>query len=214
MKNYILLTGVLFIFRLNSAAQDTTTTKIKEANFSIGTFSTSDKNNLVKVNPYLAVNYGDYYFENRYNYEAANSSSINVGKRIFKKIKYFKFIPITGLIFGSFNGVSAELQSSYDYGKWAVSIDNQYCLEYNRPKASLYFNWNEVRYKLTPFLGVGISTFFENDAKGTREFDRGITVSASLKKWSMHIYAFNYEKANRLYWLSLLYNFSIKLMQS
>jgi hypothetical protein len=214
MKNYILLIGVLLTIHLNSTAQDTTAAKIKEANFSIGTFSTSGKNNSLQVNPYLAINYGDYYFENRYNYEAANSSSIHVGKRIFKKIKYFKFIPMTGLIFGSFSGVSVELQSSWEYGKWTVSVDNQYCLEYNRPGANLYFNWNDARYKLTPFLGIGMSTFFENDANGHREFDKGITISASLKKWSMHFYAFNYEKGTRLYWLSLLYSFSIKLAQS
>ena len=48
---------------------------------------------------------------------------------------------MVGLIFGSFKGVTAELQVSLDYTKWTFLTDNQFSYEYTEPDKSFYSNW-------------------------------------------------------------------------
>jgi len=55
---------------------------------SIGTFNSFNAKGKLVANPVISGYLNDYYFENRYNYEAANSASINIGKRIFKNIHH------------------------------------------------------------------------------------------------------------------------------
>lgn len=182
----------------------------KEAEFSFGTFNTWNQQGKLTISPAISGYLGDYYFENRYNYEAANSASINVGKRIFRKLKHVEIIPMAGFVFGSFKGITAEWQTSLDYPRWSFSTDNQFSFEYMQHDNSLYFNWNVVRYKLTNFLRIGLTSFFERQANGFMEFDKGITAVILINKWSLRLYAFNYEKEKRFYWLGVRYNFSVK----
>jgi hypothetical protein len=186
-------------------------TTTKEAEFSFGTFNTWNQQGKVTISPAISGYLGDYYFENRYNYEAANSASINVGKRIFRKLKHVEMIPMAGLVFGSFKGITAELQTSLDYPAWSFSTDNQFSLEYIQPGNSLYFNWNVARYKLTSFFRIGLTSFIESQANGYMEFDKGLTAVILFNKWSLRFYAFNFEREKRFYWLGVRYNFSAKI---
>src|SRR4030095_15410152 len=92
----------------------------------------------------------------------------------------------------------------------SFSTDNQFSFEYMQHDNSLYFNWNFVRYKLTNYFRIGLTSFFEMQANGLMEFDKGITAVILINKWSLRLYAFNYEKEKRLYWLGVRYNFSVK----
>ncbi|MGE5108285.1 MAG: hypothetical protein ACM3H8_12115 [Sphingobacteriales bacterium] len=198
---------------LNGTGQDSSTTKIKELNISIGTFNTkSDGSSRVNVNPAISGSFGDYYFEARYNYEADNSASINVGKQILKKLKPVEIVPIVGFVFGSFKAVTVELQTSLESGKWALSTDNQFSFEYTQPNKSLYFNWTVARYKITNSFRIGISTILDKHVSRDIVFDKGITAALAFEKWGIRFYAFNYEKGKRYYWLSMRYNIRVKLI--
>jgi hypothetical protein len=196
---------------LNSSSQDTSKVKIKELEISFGTFNTMNESNKVNINPAISGYLDDYYFENRYNYEAANSASVNVGKRILKKIKHLEIIPMAGWVFGSFKGVTAELQTSLDYSKWTFSTDNQFSYEYTQSDKSLYLNWTVARYKLTKSFRIGFTTVLNKDVNQDVIFDKGVTAAIFLKKWSLRFYAFNYEIEKRYYWLSLRYTIRLKL---
>jgi hypothetical protein len=210
VKNLILV--VLFSFvAVNGICQDPALSKNRELEISLGTFSTLNSSHQLTVNPLISWSWDDYYFENRFNYEAVNSASINGGKRILRKLSHVEIIPMAGLVFGSFKGVTAELQISVDYPKWDFFIDNQYSYEYTDPMKSFYSNWSVVRYKLTSMFSIGLTDFFEWQPNGCPVFDKGITVSVSRAKWSFRIYAFNYEMEKREYWLGIRYNLNVKL---
>jgi len=197
---------------LNGTGQDSSTAKIKELDISIGTFNTkSDGSSKVNINPAISGSFGDYYFENRYNYEADNSASINVGKQILKKLKPVEIVPIVGLVFGSFKAVTAELQTSLVCRKWALSTDNQFSFEYTKPGKSLYFNWTVARFKITNSFLIGISTILDKHVKRDIVFDKGLTAALAFEEWGLRFYAFNYEKGKRYYWLSIRHNIRVKL---
>lgn len=210
MKNIKLI--FLFSFlAVRGICQDPALSKNRELEISLGTFSTWNSRDRVTVNPIISWSWDDYYIENRFNYEAVNSASINAGKRIFKKLHHVEIIPMAGLIFGSFKGVTAELQISGDYLKWDFFTDNQYSYEYTNPVKRFYANWTVARYKITRILSIGLTEFFEWQPNGCPVFDKGITASVSWAKWSFRIYAYNFEKDKREYWLGMRYNIRVKL---
>lgn len=209
----IVIVIVFIIDTLNSAAQDTTNANTKTLEISFGTFNTIGQNNKVGVNPSISGYLDDYYFENRYNYEAANSASVNIGKRVFKKIKHLEIIPMGGLVFGSFKGITAEIQTSLDYNKWAISTDNQFSYEYTKPDKSLYLNWTVARYKLTRWFRIGATTVLTKQINQRTAFDKGVTAAMYFEKWGLRFYAYNYETEKRYYWLSLRYNISVKIKE-
>jgi hypothetical protein len=208
----IKLVIIFVIMILNGAGQDTRMGKIKELGITFGTFNTISKNNKVTVSPAISGYLDDYYFENRYNYETDNSASINVGKRIFKKSKHIEVVPMVGLVFGSFKGVTTELQTSFNYNKWTFSTDNQFSFEYRQPDKSLYFNWTMAIYKLTTSFHIGLTTFLDKPVNKDMVFDKGITAAILFKEWGLRLYAFNYEIEKRYYWISIRYNIKVKLI--
>ena len=198
------------ILALNGKGQDTATVRVLE--ITIGTFSTLSETGKLTVSPAMSGSWGDYYFESRYNYEAGNSASLNLGKRIFRKLEHIELIPMLGLVFGSFKAATAELQTSLDYPRWIFSTDNQFSFEYTSPKESLFFNWTVAKYKLTNFFQIGLTSFLDIEG-GQAIFDKGITSAMSYHNWVFRVYAFNYEIENRRYWFSLRYTMKINVIR-
>ncbi len=83
------LFAILFLLCINNIAKAQKNTP----EITIGLFNTINKCHKFSLHPFISGSIGDYYFENRYNYEADNSASINFGKRIFKKEKTFTLHP-------------------------------------------------------------------------------------------------------------------------
>ena len=127
------------ILALNGKGQDTATVRVLE--ITIGTFSTLSETQKYTVSPAISGSWGDYYFESRYNYEAGNSASLNLGKRIFRKLEHIELIPMVGLVFGSFKGATAELQTSLDYQDG-----------YSQPTTNLVLN---IRVPKRAFILIG-----------------------------------------------------------
>lgn len=192
-------------------AQDTASQNLKTAEISMGTFSTVYANSKVSASPAISGYYGDYYFESRYNYETANSASLNIGKKILKNLKHAEIIPMAGLIFGSFKGVTAELQTSLDYPKWSLSVDNQFSYDYTASCKSLYYNWSVARYKLSNNIRIGFTSFLDKHVNQPIVFDKGITVSVLFKQWSFRCYAYNYEIEKRYYWVGIRHTIQLRL---
>jgi hypothetical protein len=175
------------------------------AAITFASFSTINTEKKLAVNPFISGTIGGYYFENRYNYEAANSASVNVGKTLKKKLAGFEITPLIGVVVGGFNGLTSEIQAFHEDDKWYLSADNQYVFEYVDTKRSFYYNWLVGRFKLTRFLRIGVSTQFTkaNNQKGV--FDRGLTTSILYDNITFNVYAFNYETQRRNYMISLRY---------
>jgi hypothetical protein len=116
--------------------------KYIDGTLSIGTFNTLNSENKISVNPAISGSVGDYYFESRYNYEAANSASLNIGRYFLKNSKTVKLVPMIGVIVGEFKGVTVELQSYFSNNSWYISADNQFSIHYKDFSKSLYLDWN------------------------------------------------------------------------
>jgi hypothetical protein len=197
---------------LHLTAQDIKPVTPKTLDLSVGTFNTVNRNNKVTINPAISGNMGDYYFENRYNYEAENTASLNFGKRVFKHWKHIEIVPMTGFVFGNFKGITAELQVSADYPLWTLSTDNQYSIEYKQSGKRLFFNWSTARFKLNRLLRIGISTFLDNEPYQSIAFDKGLTAAIAVNSFAIRLYAFNIETDNRYYWIALRYNFKVRVL--
>jgi hypothetical protein len=182
---------------------------LSHSSITIATFSTISTTNRLSINPFISGNIGNYYFENRYNYEAGNSASINIGRTLNNSIAGFYVTPIAGLIVGNFKGLNTEVQAFHDDSKWYFSLDNQYVFEYADVNRSFYYNWLVGRYKLAPFLRIGVTTQFTKPTNNKGVFDRGITMSMVYKNVTFNIYAFNYEPHRRNAFISLRYYIKI-----
>ncbi len=206
----IQLIMISVIITLNGTGQDTSKQKLKEPEITIGTFYTLNETNKHTVNPFVAGNLGDYTFENRYNYEAVGTSSVNAGKRILKKSKHIEITPMGGVIFGRFKGVSAEIRTSLKFSKWAFSTDMQFSFAYSSCRKNIFLNLTIARYKLTSTFSIGAATLLGRQVNQNIVLDKGVTAALSFKKWSIWFYAFNFEKKKRYYWLSVFYNIKVK----
>ena len=182
---------------------------LHNSSISIAAFSTIDVNKKLAINPFISGNIGSFYFENRYNYEANNSASINIGKKLANKLLGFEITPMVGLVAGGFKGITSEVQAGRENKKWSFSIDNQYTLEYAEVKRSFYSNWLSGKFKLAGFLQAGISTLFVKCGDKRSTFDKGLAVSFLYDKFSFNMYAFNYEPKRRNYMFSLRYNLKL-----
>jgi hypothetical protein len=203
----IIILLLLIAITLNSKSQASGKIDNKTVELTVGTFSTLTETGKLTVNPVFVAHWNDYYFENRYGYEAPNSASLNAGKKIFKKMKHMEIIPMVGLIFGSFKGLTAELQTSIGYDHWYFSTDNEYSYEYTKAKKSLYFNWSVARYKVTSFLHLGFTVFYDKRVDKNGVLDKGVTAAIIIKNWTLRLYAFNYEIERRYYSVGLRYTF-------
>lgn len=199
--NIIIVLPVFFTATAYSQASDPVIT--------IGLFNTISKDFKITSDPFISGTIGDYYFENRYNYEAENSASINIGKTVFKKLKNIYIIPMVGIVMGSFKGITAELQTILDNKRWYVSTDNQLSVEWKEGKQNFFFNWSIVRYKITPSFRIGVSTLFAKPFTSKQNFEQGLTASLKIKNYGLNFYAFNYDAEKRHYLLSLCYTFKL-----
>ena len=120
---------------------------------------------------------------------------------------------MVGLVFGSFKGATAELQTSLDYPRWILSTDNQFSFEYTNSEKSLFFNWTVAKYKLTNFFQIGLTSNLFIQGHQDPIFEKGITGAVSYKNWVFRVYAFNYEIENRRYWFSLRYTMKINVIR-
>lgn len=193
-----------------SQAQDNSKS-YTEAPVSFGTFNTINQKNEISVNPAISASLGSFYFENRYNYEAANSASLNVGKYIFKKLKHISIVPMAGVVVGSFKGFTAELQTSFENSRWSMSTDNQFSAAYTQSSKSVFLNWTYARYKITPFFKIGPTSVATQQMNRRLVFDKGITAVLLLDRWSIRMYAYNYKRREMYFWLSLRYNIKVLL---
>lgn len=202
---------IFFMTTVKSIAQDTSTTKTTDLDISAGTFSTLNEKGKLEVNPAISGYFGDYYFENRYNYETANSASLNIGKRVFRRIKHAEIIPMMGLVFGSFKGATTELQTNLDFKRWTLSSDNQLSVEYTQIDKSLFYNWSVARYKITKNFRFGVTTFLDKHVNKPTIFDKGLTAAILFKQWVVRMYAFNYAIEKRYYWFGVRYNMKVRI---
>jgi len=209
MKKIQLLILLVFI-GLFGQAQDNAKA-YTEAPVSFGTFNTVNQKNEVSVNPAISGSLGSFYFENRYNYEAANSASLNVGRSIFKNLRHISIVPMVGVVVGSFKGFTAELQTSFENNRWSLSTDNQFSAAFTQSSKSMYLNWTYARYKVTPFFQIGPTSVASQQVNQRMAFDKGITAVLLIKQWSMRTYVYNYKKGEMYFWLSLRYNLKLLL---
>lgn len=200
------LVCIFFLIFLSS----NTFAQSSEKLITVGLFNSIDKKNKLSSNPFISGSVGDWYFENRYNYEAENSASINFGKQLVKKIKGLYIIPTIGLVTGAFKGYTAETQVLYETKHLYISTDNQVSVEWKRGNQNFFFNWSILRYKITSAMMVGISGLYAKPFKSKSNADFGITASLKIKHFGISMYAFNYSKAERNYLVSLRYTFKLK----
>jgi hypothetical protein len=213
-KNYLRSALILILIISSSIiyAQDNVNNQSSlpaNSTLTLATFTTISTKNKLGVNPFISGSIGNFYFENRYNYEAPNSASVNAGWRLNQKLAGFDITPIAGLIVGGFQGMNAEVQASRENEHWYFSLDNQYCFEYADKTRSFNYNWLVGRFKLTKFFRIGLTTQFTKPVNQKGVFDRGLTTSILYKNIAFNVYAFNYEEHRRSFFISLRYNLKL-----
>lgn len=190
---------------LCSKSQATVAEQARSVDLYAGSFSTVYEKR-ISINPSVFGYAGSFYFENRYNYEAANSASVNAGIKLFRKIKPLSVIPMIGIVVGNFKAATTELQTSITIKNWLISSDNQFSIGYAKPKNNLYLNWSVLRYRIFKGFEIGGTSSFQKQSAGKSVLDPGLTIALTIHEWYLRFYNYYPDGAKQYYWLALRYH--------
>jgi len=206
----LLLTGHAFA-QNNGAMPDSAVAKKDAAGhgtITVAAFTAINTKGQLATNPFIAISIGRLYFENRYNYEANNSASINMG-RTWGDASAVAITPMIGILAGNFRGINTEIQAYHDDPNWYVSTDNQYVMEYREFSRSFFYSWWVGRYKVNRFFRVGLTAQYTRPNTSGGVLDGGLTTSLLYKNITLNAYSFNFKEGRRSGFVSLRYTIGL-----
>ena len=134
----------------------------------------------------------NFYAEARYNYEDLNTVSL-YGGRCFtggKNISY-SITPMTGLVFGKFNGVSFATNATADYRRLNFSGQVQYTVNSKEKKESFFYNWSEISYQVFEKIYSGISIQQTMQVNTKMKTEKGLLIGYCSGKITIPVYIFS-----------------------
>ncbi|HEV8282901.1 MAG TPA: hypothetical protein VGQ09_01255 [Chitinophagaceae bacterium] len=132
------------------------------------------------------------YAQARYNYEDMQTVSLYLGRSFFKQGDFsYNLIPLAGAVTGRFNGGSLGLTTEFGYKNFFASSQSQYSFSYKNKYSNFFYTWAEAGFQPLKWLFGGISVQQTQVYNTTNQFESGLLIGFSFKKWSLPLYAFN-----------------------
>lgn len=190
MKKSLLIITWSMLMQLNAAAQ--AKSGIENYNF------LSSKEDYVWMPVLHHQSKKGMYTELRYNYEAAKTASVYVGKSWQKKgVFEYNLIPMLGLVWGGYNGSSLAMNAEAGYKKIFVSMQTQYTISSSTVKENFFFNWTELAYQPKKWYYAGVSTQQTKSYNGRFKSEYGLLAGFIINKVSIPVYMFNPLSSNK-----------------
>jgi hypothetical protein len=134
----------------------------------------------------------NWYAEARYNYEAAETFSLYLG-RAFKGGNglNYSFVPMLGASAGRFTGVSAGLNIDLEFNKFFFSSQSQYSKAIHKYGPRFWYSWSELGYQSMKWLYAGLSVQHTYGRFTGNELQPGMMIGFVFKQFTMPLYAFD-----------------------
>jgi len=153
------------------------------------------------VNPHQLYTYmpvmhyqtnSNWYGEARYNYEAAETFSLYLGRAFTGGNDLdFSFVPLLGGSVGKFKGVSTGLNVDLDYNKFFFSSQSQYSMPVNRCGRPFWYSWSELGYQSIKWLYAGLSVQYTHTRYTSDELQPGMMIGFVFNKFTIPVYTFD-----------------------
>lgn len=152
-----------------------------------------------------------WYAEARYNYDESNTFSI-LGGRSFHldKNDYSSIVPMIGLSFGDFEGITIAGNFTYERGLFFFNSQNQYTFSTNSKDPHFFFNWSEIGFQPKNWIFGGLSFQYIKEMPYKGSIDPGIVLGFNWKSISFPMYVFRNPKQEYFCILGLIWEWQQK----
>lgn len=151
--------------------------------------------NIVQVEWYQ---YKNWYTEARYNYEALNSFSLNVGRSYERKGVFSYYVcPMVAVVWGNLHAASVGLYADISYKKVSFHTQAQYTFSITDRSENFIYSWSELGYQAFKKIEMGILTQQINPLSPKGHLQKGLFVKFECRNWTFPLYAFDLTTNNR-----------------
>jgi hypothetical protein len=134
----------------------------------------------------------NWYAQARYNYEDEQTMSVYIGRSFSKQGDFsYNLIPMAGAVAGRFNGGSLGLNTELGYKDFFANSQSQYSFSYKNRYDNFFYTWTDLGYQPLKWLFAGVSLQQTQIYNETGQWEPGVLMGFSFKKWSVPLYAFN-----------------------
>lgn len=150
----------------------------------------------------------DYYLEARYNYEDVKTVSLYFGKSfsVNKKVD-FEIIPMLGLVYGEFKGLSPGFNLSFEYKRFHSSTECQYTIDFEDNGNSFFWDWSNFYMRIHENISLGCAIQINKSKKGDNFVYASPALSFEFGSFVIEANTYNLWEKYPLYTLGLEYNF-------
>ena len=155
--------------------------------------------------------YKKWYAEVRYNYEASNSFSLNVGRSYERKGTFSYYLcPLAAVVWGRLHGGSIGLNADFSYKKLACHIQDQFTFSIADRSENFVYSWSELGYQAFQKIETGILLQQLNPLSPRRNLKKGCYVKIEFRNWTLPLYVFDLASNNRSLVLGVNFEMEIK----
>jgi len=139
-----------------------------------------------------AADQGPLHLEARYGYEAKDARSAFVGWTFSGGDKLaWEVTPIVGGGWGPLQAFIPGVEASLSWRRFDVYVEAEFVRDSNSRENDYYYSWNELGFKATERLRLGLVGQRTRSYGVDREFQRGPFVQLSWKRATLGAYWFN-----------------------
>lgn len=144
------------------------------------------------VLPVAYVNYKNWHFEPRYNYENLETFSMFAGYNISggEKVKYL-FTPMLGGVVGRTNGVAPGLELDLALGKFGFYSEMEHVFDLDASADSYFYAWSQLRFAATKWMTLGLVGSRNRVYKTDVDVQRGVSLGFIKGKNTLTGYYYN-----------------------
>jgi hypothetical protein len=90
-----------------------------------------------------------------------------------------------------------------EYKSLFFSSESQYTFSVKKRTENFFFNWSEIGYQLTGLIYVGLALQLTHPYEIKNNWEPGVMMGLTYKKWTFPVYAFNPAGNNRNFVLGI-----------
>lgn len=153
--------------------------------------------------------------EVRYNYEAPNTLSLNVGKTFaMDRNSAIKLTPFGGLLAGGMKGGNVGSNISVESNSIFFSAETQYSFSWNEAQENFFYNWSELGYQVGELFYAGLALQYTRPMNLMTVWEPGVMMGLTYKNWTLPLYAFNPTTSSRNFVLGINWEWNQKMKKA
>lgn len=142
--------------------------------------------------PTITADYDWLHLEARYNSEALETGSVWIGYNFSVGDKLsLDFTPMLGGVFGDLTGIAPGYEFTLSYWKLELYSNGEYVFDTRDTSGNYFYTWSELSLAPVDWFRFGLVVQRTKVYQTDLEFQRGLLVGGSYKRWDFTAYLFN-----------------------